>query len=52
MKPSERLTAIEALKHSYFDGIREEDFIKKLTSNNSLRQEGKLSASIDVYYQE
>lgn len=51
MKPNERLTAIEALKHNYFDGIREEDFIKKLTSNSQLRHDGKLSASIDIHHQ-
>jgi hypothetical protein len=33
MNPSERLTCIEALRHPYFDGIREEDFIKKIISN-------------------
>ena len=41
MEPSDRLTAIDALKHPYFDGIREDDFLRKLSSNNYLRPEGK-----------
>jgi serine/threonine protein kinase len=51
MKPSDRLTAIEALKHPYFDGVREEDFMKKFSANCT-RQESKLSGSIEVYYQQ
>lgn len=35
MEPTERLTAIEALKHPYFDGMREDDFIRKLLSNQN-----------------
>lgn len=33
MNPADRLTAIEALKHPYFDGIREEDLVRKMSSN-------------------
>jgi hypothetical protein len=42
MNPAERLTAIDALKHPYFDGIREEDLLRKLSSNNYIRNEGKI----------
>jgi serine/threonine protein kinase len=37
MNPAERLTAIDAIKHPYFEGIREEDFLRKLSSNNYIR---------------
>jgi cyclin-dependent kinase-like len=43
MNPSDRLTAVDALKHPYFDGIREDDFIRKLSSNNYIKHEGKIS---------
>jgi serine/threonine protein kinase len=42
MNPAERLTAIDALKHPYFDGVREEDLMRKLSSNNYIRNESKL----------
>jgi serine/threonine protein kinase len=37
MAPGDRLTAIDALKHPYFDGLREEDFLRKLSSNNYIK---------------
>ena len=42
MNPSERLTAVDALKHPYFDGIREEDFIRKLSTNIHTKNENKM----------
>jgi hypothetical protein len=51
MEPSDRLTAVEALEHPYFDGVREEDFKKKFSANCT-RQESKLSGSIEVFYQQ
>ena len=44
MNPSDRLTAIDALKHPYFDGLREDDFLRKLSSNNYIRNEGKMTS--------
>lgn len=41
MNPADRLTAIDALKHPYFDGLREDDFMRRLSSNNYIRNEGK-----------
>jgi hypothetical protein len=32
------MTALEALKHPYFDGLREEDFIKKLSTKNEIQR--------------
>ena len=52
MRPSDRLTAYEALKHPYFDGIREDDFMKKLSTNSIVKQEIKLGGSIDSYFPE
>ena len=52
MNPSGRLTAIDALKHPYFDGIREDDFLRKLSSNNYIRNEGKVPASMPSQYEE
>lgn len=43
MNPSDRLTAIDALKHPYFDGIREEDLIRRMSSNIYNKNESKLS---------
>lgn len=31
LEPKERITALDALKHSYFDDVREDDFIKRLS---------------------
>lgn len=42
MNPGDRLTAFDALKHPYFDGLREEEFMRKLSSNNYIRNEGKI----------
>lgn len=44
MNPTDRLTALDALKHPYFDGIREEDFIRKFSSNNNIKNESKISS--------
>jgi hypothetical protein len=33
MNPAERLTAVDALRHPYFDGMREDDFVRKISSN-------------------
>jgi len=45
MNPADRLTAIDALKHPYFDGLREDEFLRKLSSNNYIRNEGKLTGT-------
>ena len=45
MNPGDRLSAIDALKHPYFDGIREEDLMRKLSSNNYIRNESKLQGT-------
>ena len=45
-QPELRISAAEALKHPYFDGIREDDFLRKLSSNNYIRNEGKIPGSI------
>lgn len=44
MNPSDRLSAIDALKHPYFDGLREDDFLRKISGNN-MKYEGKISLS-------
>ena len=41
MNPSERLTATEALEHPYFDGIREDEIIRKYSSNNYAKHDEK-----------
>lgn len=46
MAPSERLTAIDALKHPYFDSIREEEFIIKLTTERNLKSELRKSSVV------
>lgn len=46
MNPNDRLTAIDALKHPYFDGLREDDFLRKLSSNNYIRNEGKVPTNL------
>lgn len=46
MNPADRLTAIDALKHPYFDGLREDDFLRKLSSNNYIRNEGKIPGNM------
>ncbi|KAM3127600.1 hypothetical protein pb186bvf_020305 [Paramecium bursaria] len=43
MDPNKRLTAIEALEHTYFDGLRDEQFIQSLKLNE--KQERVPSAS-------
>jgi hypothetical protein len=43
MNPTDRLTAIDALKHPYFDGIREEDLIRKMSSNIYNKNETKIA---------
>lgn len=43
MNPVDRLTAVDALKHPYFDGIRDEDFIRKLSTNNYIKNESKVT---------
>jgi len=43
MNPSDRLTAEDALKHPYFDGLREETLERKLSSNNYVKYESRLS---------
>jgi serine/threonine protein kinase len=43
MNPQDRLTALDALKHPYFDGIREEDLVRKLSSNNYIKNESKIT---------
>jgi hypothetical protein len=43
MNPTDRLTAIDALKHPYFDGIREEDLIRKMSSNIYNRNQDSIS---------
>ncbi len=48
MNPADRLTAIDALKHPYFDGLREDDFLRKLSSNNYIRNEGKIPMNMMV----
>jgi len=42
MNPADRLTAVDALKHPYFDGLREDDFLRKLSSNTYVKNEGKI----------
>ena len=42
------MTAVDALKHPYFDGIREEDYMKKLLSP-SVTQNRIISACETVY---
>jgi hypothetical protein len=42
MNPADRLTAVDALKHPYFDGLREDDFLRKLSSNSYTKTEGKV----------
>jgi serine/threonine protein kinase len=44
MNPAERISAAEALMHPYFDGLREDDFLRKPSSNGHLRHEGKMSS--------
>lgn len=52
MNPADRMTAIDALKHPYFDGIREEDLVRKLSSNNYPKNESKiLSHNTEEYPQ-
>jgi hypothetical protein len=46
MNPGDRLTAIDALKHPYFDGLREDDFLRKLSSNNYIRNESKVPGQV------
>lgn len=46
MAPADRLTAVDALKHPYFDGLREEDFLRKLSSNNYIKNESKLGGAM------
>lgn len=45
MAPSERLSAVDALKHPYFDDIREEDFLIKLTERVPKQDTRKTSAT-------
>lgn len=48
MNPSERLTSIDALKHPYFDGIREDDDdLKRLL--NPVNNNRVISACQAVY---
>jgi cyclin-dependent kinase-like len=44
MAPADRLSAAEALRHPYFDGLREDDLLRKPSSNSHLRHESKNSS--------
>jgi serine/threonine protein kinase len=46
MNPADRLTAVDALKHPYFDGLREDDFLRKLSSNSYMKNEGKMPGNV------
>jgi hypothetical protein len=48
MNPSDRLSAVDAIKHPYFDGLREDDFLRKLSSNTYLKHDGKMSSIIPM----
>ena len=46
MNPAERLTAVDALRHPYFDGMRYDDFVRKISSNAHFKHEAKLSSIV------
>jgi hypothetical protein len=52
MNPADRLSAIDALKHPYFDGLREDDFIRKLSSNGYLKHDSKLNSIVPLAREE
>ena len=51
MNPADRLTAIDALKHPYFDGIREEDLVRKLSNHNYKNESKILGSNAEEYPQ-